>query len=254
MEKITKIIIDINLNMNNLLFFLNKNHSKKIEKFINLEKRINLLLKNVEENKIKIKNKKKFFISIKDSLSKSQIKSKFDIIDFINENDIFLGNCYYCCAWYGIFLSFIDEQKYEKIIGIDIDKNCKIISEEINRELLINNWKYKSYTKDIYKLSYHKDVFAFDRKDGTKIDIEISPNTIINTSCEHLLNFNEWLSKIKKGTLMILQSNNNKTIPEHVNISYDLKSFEKSCNLSKIIYKNEINFENYKRFTIIGYK
>ena len=33
------------------------------------------------------------------------------------------------------------------------------------------------------------------------------PNTIINTSCEHIVNFDEWYRKIPAGKLVILQSN-----------------------------------------------
>ena len=34
------------------------------------------------------------------------------------------------------------------------------------------------------------------------------PDTIINTSCEHIRNFNSWYNAIPQGKLLILQSNN----------------------------------------------
>ena len=45
-----------------------------------------------------------------------------------------------------------------------------------------------------------------------------SPDTVINTSCEHIENFNEWYDKIPKGKIVILQTNNYFDF-EHVNCS-----------------------------------
>ena len=56
------------------------------------------------------------------------------------------------------------------------------------------------------------------------------PDTIINTSCEHIHDFELWYNKIPKGKLIILQGNDYFELNEHVNCSADQDSFEKAPN------------------------
>ena len=83
------------------------------------------------------------------------------------------------------------------------------------------------------------------------------PDTIINTSCEHIANFSDWYSMIPKGKLVILQSNNFTDLQEHVNCSSSLKEFSESIHMSETLYEGELDLTDqggYIRFMKIGIK
>ena len=81
-----------------------------------------------------------------------------------------------------------------------------------------------------------------------------SPDTIINTSCEHIHNFDKWYEKIPNGKLVILQINDFFELEEHVNCVEDLKEFENISPFSTLLYEGELQLEKYKRFMRIGVK
>ncbi|MCS7317865.1 MAG: hypothetical protein NZZ41_06140 [Candidatus Dojkabacteria bacterium] len=248
-------IIQINLKLNELLsFLLNRNKNEELLKFQVLQRRILKTLNQINNSKLNIEEKIYLYKSIKDSLSGNQVKSKFNIIDFVNQNNIYLGNVYFCCGWLGTFVIFFEEEKYKRIINIDKDKRIKKISEDINRDLIIKDWKYKHLVEDIINLNYVDDKLKLNRFDGTEIEINFSPDTIINTSCEHLNNFDDWINSIPKEKLLILQSNNNDSFEDHINISSSLEEFKKKIKLKKIIYENTIKLNDCERYTVIGYK
>jgi hypothetical protein len=80
------------------------------------------------------------------------------------------------------------------------------------------------------------------------------PNTVINTSCEHILDFSTWYNKIPKGKLLVLQSNNFFEVEEHVNCAVDVEDFDKMCTMSDTLYIGELELPKYKRFMKIGIK
>tara|TARA_B100001287_G_C22404640_1_gene399500 strand:- start:404 stop:658 length:255 start_codon:yes stop_codon:yes gene_type:complete len=81
-----------------------------------------------------------------------------------------------------------------------------------------------------------------------------SPDTIINTSCEHIINFDEWYRKIPKGKLVILQSNNYVDVQEHVNCAKDIEMFSKSTPMTKTLFEGTLDLVTYRRFMKIGRK
>ena len=83
-----------------------------------------------------------------------------------------------------------------------------------------------------------------------------NPNTVINTSCEHIENFDAWWEKIPAGMLVILQNND---FVEHdddsvVNTITNVDEFAEKLKLSRTIFKGTLALEKYNRFMIIGRK
>ena len=87
-----------------------------------------------------------------------------------------------------------------------------------------------------------------------QVQMRDNPDTIINTSCEHIPNFTEWYNKIPVGKLVVLQSNNYFEVDEHVNCSVDLEDFSRQTSMSSTLYEGELQLEKYTRFMKIGYK
>ena len=80
------------------------------------------------------------------------------------------------------------------------------------------------------------------------------PDTIINTSCEHIENFTKWYDGIPKGKLVVLQNNNYSELPEHVNCVENLKQFEKQTPMNEVLFEGIHQLSKYKRYMRIGYR
>ena len=62
------------------------------------------------------------------------------------------------------------------------------------------------------------------------------------------------IKQCKDGTLLILQSNNYKKIDDHINCHNNIKEFEDSLKLDKIMFGGTLNLDKYDRFMVIGVK
>lgn len=198
-------------------------------------------------NKIEINN---------DCFSQGQLLSKQWIIDKLKDLDLNLGTVFLCAGWYATLATMIFESKInvDKIRSFDIDESCISIAETFNKPWVLDNWKFKSSLKNILDLKYSVDKYSVKRSDGTVVELEDMPDTIINTSCEHIENFSNWYNLIPEGKLLILQTNNYFEIPDHVNCSKDLEEFSNQTPMTKVLYQGELELPKYKRFMRIGYK
>ena len=143
-----------------------------------------------------------------DCFSRGQLKSKLWIIKELSELKVDLGTVFLCAGWYATLATMLFESgiKVDKIRSFDIDESCVDIAETFNKPWVKDNWKFKSSTKDIMDINYEFERYEVIRADGTTCPLDDTPDTIINTSCEHIENFAEWYDKIPAGKLVILQS------------------------------------------------
>ena len=188
-----------------------------------------------------------------DAFSLGQLKSKMWLIENLPTN---LGTVFICAGWYGTLASLMFEHardKFNKIRSFDIDENCAPIADTMNRSWVMDGWQFKASTLDIIDMKFPTKHTTF-RANGTSLELMEMPDTIINTSCEHINNFSKWFDSIPTGTLTILQSNDYFDIEEHVNCSKDLKHFDQITPMKDTIYLDELVLPLYTRFMKIGIK
>ena len=191
-----------------------------------------------------------------DCFSRGQIASKKWLIEQLKKIDKNLGTVFLCAGWYATVVPMIEEAgiNFDKIRSFDIDpKVCKI-AETFNKDLVLDDWKFKASTQDIHDINYNVHKYETVKSNGDIETLKDSPDTIINTSCEHIENFDGWYNKIPAGKLVCLQSNNFKEIDEHVNCVTDSHHFEKMAPMSKVYYTGELQLEKYTRYMRIGRK
>lgn len=190
-----------------------------------------------------------------DAFSKGQMLSKKWLINNLIELNEDLGTVFICAGWYGLLGSFLLETdlNIEKIVSFDIDPSCADIADDFNRTWVTDNWKFKASTIDILKIEY-PTTYKVKKSDGTICTRQAMPDTIINTSCEHIHKFDEWYDKIPQQTLVVLQSNNYVEIEDHVNCSTNLSSFSESAPMRMVMFEGEMELEKYTRFMKIGRK
>ncbi|MEC7537396.1 MAG: class I SAM-dependent methyltransferase, partial [Pseudomonadota bacterium] len=78
------------------------------------------------------------------------------------------------------------------------------------------------------------------------------PDLLINTSCEHLEDFDAWFRAMPRDTLLVLQSNDYFSEAEHVNCQLDLAAFQEQAPMRELIFAGELEFDKYTRFMLIG--
>jgi hypothetical protein len=133
-------------------------------------------------------------------------------------------------SWFGT-LGYMLLQEFPAITLklLDIDSRCK---EYVNN-VMYNKGNVLAETGDMYKYPYSEQV-------------------VINTSCEHIADIEKWLRMLRKGSLVLLQSNNFFKSPDHINCVNSLDEFINQVNLETVLYKGELKTPMYTRYMIIG--
>ena len=193
-----------------------------------------------------------------DCFSQGQIKSKMWLLEELKKLKLDLGTVFLCAGWYGTLATMLFESKIkvDKIRSFDIDESCVEVAEIFNKPWFVDEWKFKSITDDIMNINYDKHVWQFWSNKNNRMSRPITdiPDTIINTSCEHIHDFESWYNKIPNGKLIILQGNDYFELNEHVNCSADQDSFSEKAPMTDVLYTGTIDCGKYKRFMKIGIK
>jgi hypothetical protein len=193
----------------------------------------------------------------KDALSKYQIKSKRWLVHELSEH---VGNSfdqiYVLGGWLGVlpFLLRSEGMIINQIFNFDIDEGVLEPSCFINH--YYESQKPMSYLArklDAYKLNYEDDKILIDPHNPQGDTIDGKPDLIINTICEHLSDYHNWVQRIPFGVPVVLQSNNMFGIDDHVNCVGSLEEFVAECQLSDIQFSGTLDLgDTWKRFMIIG--
>jgi hypothetical protein len=193
-----------------------------------------------------------------DCFSRGQLQSKLWLIEQLKKIDVELGTVFLCAGWYGTLATMIFESgiKVDKIRSFDIDETTVDIAETFNKPWFANQWKFKALVEDIQDINYNEHTWQYWSNKNNRMSYPItdSPDTVINTSCEHIEHFANWYAKIPNGKLVVLQSNNYYEVEEHVNCAKDAEEFSLSIPMNNCLYLGELQLEKYSRFMKIGYK
>jgi hypothetical protein len=189
-----------------------------------------------------------------DSLSQGQIQSKRWLINELTRLNLDLGTVFLCAGWYGILATLMFESgiNAKKIVSFDVDESCHSIAETFNKPWVSDDWKFKSSNEDILDINFHGHTYTVYRADGSSVQLFDIPDTVINTSCEHIDDFEHWYNNIPLGKIIILQSNDYFDLPEHVNCVKNSLHFAEMTPLSKVYFTGELELENYTRYMRIG--
>ena len=143
-------------------------------------------------------------------------------------------------GWNGVLASLLynSGMPINLVTSIDMDENCEEVANMINKRYEI------------------KDLFRAVTSDMCFYEYKTIPDIVINTSTEHLTRdkYKQWLEKIPKGSMIVLQNNNYYEIPEHVNCYKTVDDFAEQCELSTVLMKDTLELPSYNRFLIIGYR
>lgn len=192
-----------------------------------------------------------------DCFARGQLQSKFWLVQELRKVTPDIGTVFLCAGWYATLATMLFESnlRINKIRSFDIDESTVDIAEVFNKPWFVDQWKFKALVSDIHDINYDTHTWQYWSNANNRMSYPITdkPDTIINTSCEHIENFTEWFTKIPKGKLVVLQSNNFFEIDEHVNCVNDLDEFASQAPLTTVLYEGKLPLEKYTRFMRIGY-
>ena len=193
-----------------------------------------------------------------DCFSRGQLRSKLWLVHELKKCNVELGTVFLCAGWYATLATMLFQSniKLLNVRSFDIDDTCVDIAETFNKPWFVDQWRFKSITQDIMDVDYDEHTWQYWSNANNRMSYPIvdSPDTIINTSCEHIANFAAWYDKIPDGKLVVLQSNNFFEVEEHVNCVNSIEEFAVKAPMQNILYSGELEFPKYKRFMLIGYK
>lgn len=191
-----------------------------------------------------------------DIFSKGQIQSKIWLIQSLKDIEkTDLGTIFLVGGWVGLLPKMMledNELRIEKFRSFDIDPTCARTADLLNWNNL-EEWRFKAQTADALDLDYSRCIYNTLRANGDKVELEDSPDTIINTSCDHF-DYTKWFNKIPAGKLVIMQNTDYAHDPSHTHVVPFLKDFQKSVSFSKLLYSDELKLPTSTRFMMIGYK
>lgn len=193
-----------------------------------------------------------------DALSWGQLKSKRWLVTELEKTGMELRTVFVVGGWYGTLSSmlFNSNMVIHYIRSFDIDEKCQPIADAVNNSYVQNDWQFKAITDDMFNINYDAHTWSCwsVKNNRNSFPITDRPNTIINTSCEHIQNFQKWYNLIPKGKLVVLQNNNYKSIdiPEHVNCVNSLEDFAEQTPMKEVLYEGVLKLNKYKRYMRIG--
>tara|TARA_B100002019_G_scaffold292370_1_gene315248 strand:- start:1167 stop:2147 length:981 start_codon:yes stop_codon:yes gene_type:complete len=194
--------------------------------------------------------------NVNDHFSRGQVLSKLWMVDQFNE--LFgkeLGTVVHYGGWYATIAQLLFEHfDIEKYWNLEIDTDCIGISEHFNRVQHQNEWQFKASQQDCDKIQYKDggfDTWVQNRHKET-ICLNVKPNLIINTSCEHMTD--SWFHNLPDGMLVCLQTNDYFDNPQHSNCVHGVAEAKQKYPMSTLYYEGEIDTELYNRFMLIGKK
>lgn len=138
-------------------------------------------------------------------------------------------------GWYGSYLVPLLRQhvKPDHIYFNDIDRVCLDVAKELH-------------------IRYKEDrSISFHHFDATTMFHHFDADIVINTSCEHMEQYEEML-KEGQDTLFVLQSCDEESDPGHVNVSKTTQEFLQKVGLTRVYTQSRKNLGHKNRFLIIG--
>ena len=120
-------------------------------------------------------------------------------------------------------------------------------SELFNERYVQDSWKYKGVVADVSMLT----TSALEFETGGEL-INIKPDWVINTSCEHM--DNNWFESADGDQLIIMQSNDSPDFDGHINTCNDIEHFKAKYPMSRIHFVGELKTPAYTRYMQIGYR
>lgn len=200
-------------------------------------------------------------INLNDHFSRGQIKSKLWMLDHLPrivekrrkegyniDTIVHYGGWYATIAWF-ILKNIPDINQY---FNLELDLKCIKPADEFNEEFHNNSWQFKSIHMDVNDVNWQDRKFNSQttNRNNEIINLQIGPQLIINTSCEHMTD--DWFYNLPPDMMVCLQTNDYFSNEQHINCVHSVDEALEKYKFTRVYYSGELDTQLYKRFMIIG--
>jgi hypothetical protein len=176
------------------------------------------------------------------ALNKNQMASKRWLVDTLHATlPVPLDRVLILGGWFGTLAALLlHDPRFAigRIESVDVDPRCAPVALSMNATH-VDAGRFTARTADMRDLDYAGESAA---------------DLIVNTSCEHLVDFDAWYARVPAGQWLVLQSNDYFACREHVNCVADLAAFGAQAPLAQTVFAGERRMRRYTRFMLIGRK
>jgi hypothetical protein len=168
------------------------------------------LSKNIDNDKIVDKLKDLMYSYPNVDMSSFVNKHHAILYSWIIENLVrvygqkYLGTIYILGGGIGMLGAMLLDTalRLENIRSLDINGTCKFLADEMMKKEVLNDWKFKASTQDLFKVGYETNRFSLTLPDGTTSkEFSEIPGIVINTNTSYLANMeNDWYKKMIPDT------------------------------------------------------
>jgi len=196
--------------------------------------------------------------NLNEHFSRGQMKSKCWMVEKLKEifPETYLGVVAHYGGWYAtVAKSIFNNFKVANYYNLELDQQCIEIADDFNYEQYHNKWQFKSVHKDCSDIKYDQnDSFhvQVENMQNQTINVNIKPNIVINTSCEHMNE--DWFHNLPDGMLVCLQTNDYFDNEQHINCVNGLNEAKAKYPMKEFLYEGEIETHLYNRYMLIGEK
>lgn len=180
------------------------------------------------------------------ALNKNQIACKMWLADALHDSvGIHFKNVLVLGGWMGVLGAvLLHDPRFaiDRLVSLDIDPGCAAVAESLNATH-VRAGRFATLTGDMLEFDYARGPGGLG-----------PPDLVINTSCEHLHEFDRWYARIPAGQLLVVQSNDYFACAEHVNCVPDLATFRAQVPMRELLFAGERKLRRYTRFMLIGRK
>lgn len=151
-----------------------------------------------------------------------------------------LGRVLILGGWIGALAAvLLHDRRFtiDRIVSLDIDPRWEPVALSLNATH-VRAGRFEARTADMREIDH-----AAERAD-----------LVINTSCEHVIEFDRWYARVPDGQRLVLQSNDYVACAEHVNCVPDLAAFRAQAPMRDVQFAGQRTMRRYVRFMLIGRK
>jgi hypothetical protein len=141
---------------------------------------------------------------------------------------------------------------FENIRSFDLHPEGQFAADSMMKDELLQNWKFKSTTQDIFNLDYIENTFVTTLPDGSISEpFNEIPNIIINTNISNIEDYESWWGMIPTNRYVVLVGSGGDNVHRPFSSSI---AFNRKFQLTSELYSGVQKINGINHYMKIGIK
>jgi hypothetical protein len=141
---------------------------------------------------------------------------------------------------------------FENIRSFDLRPQGQFMADSMMKDELLQDWKFKSATQDIFNLGYIENTFLTTLPDGNLSNpFDEIPNVIINTNISNIEHYEDWWKMVPTTRHVVLVGRDGDDVPRSFTSSI---AFNRKFQLTTELYSGVQKINGINHYMKIGIK